>query len=76
MHSRIAHRIPACLLHTSCPHSGSMTCHAPSESVTPPARPVLKASATADMVLKGIDPILSGDLLKILDDMGHGDQLL
>ena len=53
-----------------------MTCHAPSESVTPPARPVLKASATADMVLKGIDPILSGDLLKILDDMGHGDQLL
>ena len=70
MHSRIAHRIPACLLHTSCPHSGSMTCH------TTRARPILKASATADMVLKGIDPLLSGDLLKILDDMGHGDQLL
>jgi len=27
-------------------------------------------------VLKGIDPLLSGDLLRILDDMGHGDQLL
>jgi L-fucose mutarotase len=27
-------------------------------------------------VLKGIDPLLSGDLLKILDEMGHGDQLL
>jgi L-fucose mutarotase len=27
-------------------------------------------------VLKGIDPLLSGDLLKILDDMGHGDQLM
>jgi L-fucose mutarotase len=27
-------------------------------------------------VLKGIDPLLSGDLLKVLDDMGHGDQLL
>ena len=27
-------------------------------------------------MLKGIDPLLSGDLLKILDDMGHGDQLL
>jgi L-fucose mutarotase len=27
-------------------------------------------------VLKGIDPLLNGDLLKILDDMGHGDQLL
>lgn len=26
-------------------------------------------------MLKGIDPVLSGDLLKILDDMGHGDQL-
>jgi L-fucose mutarotase len=26
-------------------------------------------------VLKGIDPLLSGDLLKVLDDMGHGDQL-
>ena len=47
-----------------------MTCH------TTRARPILKASATADMVLKGIDPLLSGDLLKILDDMGHGDQLL
>jgi L-fucose mutarotase len=27
-------------------------------------------------VLKGIDPLLSGGLLKILDEMGHGDQLL
>ncbi|MFG1922504.1 RbsD/FucU family protein [Cryptosporangium sp. NPDC048952] len=27
-------------------------------------------------VLKGIDPLLNGDLLKILDEMGHGDQLL
>jgi L-fucose mutarotase len=27
-------------------------------------------------LLKGIDPLLSGDLLKILDDMGHGDLLL
>ncbi len=27
-------------------------------------------------MLKGIDPLLNGDLLKILDDMGHGDQLL
>ena len=27
-------------------------------------------------MLKGIDPLLSGDLLKILDDMGHGDELL
>lgn len=26
-------------------------------------------------MLKGIDPLLGGDLLKILDDMGHGDQL-
>lgn len=26
-------------------------------------------------MLKGIDPLLSGDLLKVLDDMGHGDQL-
>lgn len=26
-------------------------------------------------MLKGIDPVLSGELLKILDDMGHGDQL-
>ena len=26
-------------------------------------------------MLKGIDPLLHGDLLKILDDMGHGDQL-
>ena len=28
------------------------------------------------VVLKGIDPLLNGDLLKILDEMGHGDQLL
>jgi L-fucose mutarotase len=27
-------------------------------------------------VLKGVDPLLNGELLKILDDMGHGDQLL
>jgi L-fucose mutarotase len=27
-------------------------------------------------VLKGIDSLLNGDLLKILDDMGHTDQLL
>ena len=27
-------------------------------------------------MLKGIDPLLSGELLKLLDDMGHGDQLL
>jgi L-fucose mutarotase len=27
-------------------------------------------------MLKGIDPLLSGDLLRILDDMGHGDRLL
>ena len=27
-------------------------------------------------MLKGIDPLLGGDLLKILDDMGHGDQLM
>jgi L-fucose mutarotase len=27
-------------------------------------------------VLTGIDPLLNGELLKILDEMGHGDQLL
>jgi L-fucose mutarotase len=27
-------------------------------------------------MLKGIDPLLSGGLLKILDEMGHGDELL
>lgn len=27
-------------------------------------------------MLKGIDPLLSGDLLHILDDMGHGDVLM
>lgn len=27
-------------------------------------------------MLIGIDPALSGDLLKILDDMGHGDQIV
>lgn len=26
-------------------------------------------------MLKGIDPLLHGDLLKILDEMGHGDQV-
>ena len=27
-------------------------------------------------MLIGIDPLLNGELLKILDEMGHGDQLL
>ena len=27
-------------------------------------------------MLKGIDPLLNGRLLRILDEMGHGDQLL
>ena len=27
-------------------------------------------------MLKGIDPLLGGELLHLLDDMGHGDQLL
>ena len=27
-------------------------------------------------MLKGIDPLLSGDVLKVLDDMGHGDELV
>jgi L-fucose mutarotase len=27
-------------------------------------------------LLKGVDPLLSGELLRILDDMGHGDRLL
>ncbi|MCM6761827.1 hypothetical protein NB037_05280 [Rathayibacter sp. ZW T2_19] len=27
-------------------------------------------------MLKGVDPLLSGALLHLLDDMGHGDQLL
>jgi L-fucose mutarotase len=27
-------------------------------------------------MLKGIDPLLNGELLKVLDEMGHGDQLL
>jgi L-fucose mutarotase len=27
-------------------------------------------------VLKGIDPLLSGALLKMLDELGHGDQLV
>jgi L-fucose mutarotase len=27
-------------------------------------------------VLKGIDPVLTGELLKLLDEMGHGDQLV
>ena len=26
-------------------------------------------------MLKGIDPLLNGDLLKVLDEMGHGDRL-
>ena len=27
-------------------------------------------------MLKGIDPVLTGELLRILDEMGHGDELL
>ena len=27
-------------------------------------------------MLKGIDPLLNGELLRILDEMGHADQLL
>ncbi|MCS5498392.1 fucose isomerase [Cnuibacter physcomitrellae] len=27
-------------------------------------------------MLKGVNPLLSGDLLKVLDDMGHGDVLV
>jgi L-fucose mutarotase len=27
-------------------------------------------------VLKGLDPLLSGALLKVLDELGHGDQLV
>ena len=27
-------------------------------------------------MLKGIDPVLTGELLKLLDEMGHGDKLL
>jgi L-fucose mutarotase len=27
-------------------------------------------------MLKGIDPLLNGDLLRLLDEMGHGDRLL
>lgn len=27
-------------------------------------------------MLKGVDPLLSGELLRILDEMGHGDQLM
>jgi L-fucose mutarotase len=27
-------------------------------------------------VLKNIDPVLTGELLKVLDEMGHGDQLV
>ena len=27
-------------------------------------------------MLKGIDPVLTGELLKVLDEMGHGEQLL
>ena len=27
-------------------------------------------------MLKGIDPLLPGELLKLLDEMGHGDQLI
>ena len=27
-------------------------------------------------MLKGIDPILTGELLKVLDEMGHGDELV
>ena len=27
-------------------------------------------------MLRGVDPVLTGELLKILDEMGHGDQLV
>ena len=27
-------------------------------------------------MLKGIDPLLDGELLRTLDQMGHGDQLV
>ena len=27
-------------------------------------------------MLKGIDPVLTGELLKVLDELGHGDQLV
>ena len=27
-------------------------------------------------MLKGVDPVLTGELLKVLDEMGHGDQLV
>ena len=27
-------------------------------------------------MLRGIDPVLTGELLKVLDEMGHGDQLV
>ena len=27
-------------------------------------------------MLKGVEPLLSGELLRLLDDMGHGDLLL
>ncbi|WP_210508949.1 RbsD/FucU family protein [Naasia sp. SYSU D00057] len=27
-------------------------------------------------MLKGVDPVLTGELLKVLDEMGHGDTLL
>lgn len=33
-------------------------------------------ASTLLIMLKGIDPLLSGELLKVLDEMGHGDQLL
>src|SRR4051812_21821385 len=34
-------------------------------------------SSTIGMtMLNGIDPLLSGELLKILDEMGHGDRLV
>ena len=33
-------------------------------------------ATTLITMLKNIDPILTGELLHILDDMGHGDQLM
>ena len=33
-------------------------------------------ASTLLIMLKGIDPVLGGELLKVLDEMGHGDQLL
>ena len=36
---------------------------------------ILRAAKLSDMLI-GINPLLSGELLKLLDEMGHGDELL